>query len=126
MKQPINTTNAPAAIGPYVQAVTTGKFIFTSGQLPLSPATGEFAGPDAASQARCCLENLSAVLTAGGAGLGRIIKTTIFLTDMSDFGQVNEVYASFFPGTPPARSCIAVAALPKGAKVEIEAIAYMD
>lgn len=120
----INTRNAPAAIGPYVQAVKAGGFVFASGQLGIDMETG--ALPDTVTdQARCSLNNMSAILAAAGADYRNIVKTTVFLTDMGDFGAVNEIYGAFFQGVNPARSCVAVDALPKGAKVEIECIAAL-
>jgi len=122
MKQ-IRTADAPAAIGPYSQALAEGRFVFTSGQLPIDPATGELRNGDIVSAARQVLENLRAVLVAGGADVSIVIKTTVFLKDMRDFQAFNGVYAEFFKEPFPARSCIQVAALPKDARVEIEAIA---
>jgi len=119
----VHTDHAPAAIGPYSQAIACDGLLFCSGQIPLDPASGEMVGTTAAEQARRALENLSAVLVAGGSGLDQVIKTTIFLQDMSDFGAVNEVYAEAFADHRPARATVAVAGLPKGALVEIEAIA---
>lgn len=116
---------APMPIGPYSQAIRAGGFVFVSGQLGLDPATGQLVGPDAASQARKALENLQSILEMAGTTMGRIVKSTIFLTDLKDFDAVNKVYAEFFIVDPPARSTIQVAALPKGACVEIEAIASM-
>lgn len=123
MKNIIHTSQAPAAIGPYSQAIKTRGTIFTSGQIPLDPKTGELVGTTAADQVRQVLENLKAVLKAAGVGLDKVIKTTIFLVDLSEFAAVNAVYAEYFPANPPARSTVQVAALPKGALVEIEAIA---
>ena len=117
----ISTTNAPEPIGPYVQGIGWGDLIFTSGQIGLQ-ADGTMA-EDVVAQARVVLQNLSGVLEAGGGSLESVVKTTIYLTDMNDFGRVNEVYAEFFGRRPPARSTVEVAALPKGAAVEIEAIA---
>jgi 2-iminobutanoate/2-iminopropanoate deaminase len=122
MKQ-IRTADAPAAIGPYSQALAEGQFLFTSGQLPIDPATGELHNSDIVSAARQVLRNLCAVLVAGGADMGTVIKTTVFLTDMRDFQAFNGVYGEFFKEPFPARSCIQVAALPKDARVEIEAVA---
>ena len=122
-KTPVLVTSAPAPIGPYSQAIKCHELVFVSGQLALNPATGELVGPDAASQARKALEHIEAILEASGSGLARVVKTTIFMTNLADFPAVNEVYAKFFPLDPPARSTVQVAALPKGAKVEIEAIA---
>lgn len=126
MRAVITSPAAPAAIGPYSQAIKCGSMVFLSGQLGLDPATGELAGPDAAAQAKQALANLRAVLEAAGSSVAKVVKTTIFLTDMNDFGAVNSVYAEVFNADPPARSCFAVAALPKGGKVEIEAIAITD
>lgn len=124
-RKAISTEGAPKAIGPYSQAIEAGGFVFCSGQIPLDPATGEMVGgDDVRDQTRRVMENLGAVLTAAGSSFGRVVKTTIFLTDLADFAAVNEVYASFLGGaSPPARATIQVAALPRGAKVEIEAIA---
>jgi endoribonuclease L-PSP, putative len=118
----INTTKAPAAIGPYSQGIDTGSLVFSSGQLPIDPVSGQM--PESpADQARQSLENVKAVLEAAGSSLSKAVKVTIFLQNMDDFGAVNEVYAGFFSGTFPARSCVQVARLPKDALVEIEAIA---
>ncbi len=122
MKQ-IRTSDAPAAIGPYSQAIAEGQLLFTSGQLPLDPDTGEFRNSDIGSAARQVLSNLRAVLVAGGADMSTVIKTTVFLKDMRDFQAFNGVYAEFFQEPFPARSCVQVAALPKDALVEIEAVA---
>lgn len=119
----IATNDAPAAIGPYSQAIASGDFIFCSGQVALDPASGALGPDDVQAQTRRALENLSAVLSAGGATLGDVVKTTVFLVKMDDFAAMNEVYGEYFASEPPARSTIAVAALPKGARVEIEAIA---
>ncbi len=121
--QQIRTDAAPAAIGPYSQAIGEGQLLFTSGQLPIDPATGELRNSDIAAAARQVLSNLHAVLVAGGADMNTVIKTTVFLQDMHDFPAFNGVYAEFFQEPFPARSCVQVAALPKGALVEIEAIA---
>jgi 2-iminobutanoate/2-iminopropanoate deaminase len=121
--EPIQTTAAPAAVGPYSQAIAEGQLLFTSGQIPIDPATGEMRNSDIASAARQVLENLRAVLVAGGADLNTVIKTTVFLKDMRDFHAFNAVYGEFFTDPFPARSCVQVAALPKDALVEIEAIA---
>jgi 2-iminobutanoate/2-iminopropanoate deaminase len=122
-RERISTTDAPGAIGPYSQAIATGNFVFCSGQVPLVPASGALVEGDVRAQTRRALENLSGVLNAAGSSLAQVVKTTVFLVSMSDFAAMNEVYAEFFPGDPPARSTIAVAELPKGAHVEIEAIA---
>jgi len=121
----ITTEKAPKAIGPYSQAVTvaTGPFIFTSGQIPLDPATGNLVDGDITVQTQRVMHNLEAVLQAAGAGFEHVIKSTIFLTDLADFARVNEVYGRVFAANPPARSTVQVAALPKGAHVEIEMIA---
>lgn len=118
----ISTTEAPAAIGPYSQAIRAGSFLYTSGQLGLDPATGNLA-EGVEGQARRALENLKAILAAAGLSTADVIKTTIFLADMADFQAVNAIYASFFSGSYPARSTVQVAGLPKGGRVEIEAVA---
>lgn len=118
----VTTSSAPAAIGPYSQAVRSGELLFCSGQIPLDPATGELVGDTAAEQARRCLENLQAVCTAAGASLWGAVRLTIYMTDLGAFADVNEVYAGFFPDAPPARVTVGVSALPKGALVEIDAI----
>ena len=118
----IETKKAPAAIGPYSQAITTGGLVFTSGQIPIDPASGSIAANDIAGQARQAIQNLAAVLEAAGSGLDKVVKTTCFLTDINDFAVFNELYAELFPGKP-ARSCVEVSNLPKGALVEIEAVA---
>lgn len=123
MKKIIATSDAPAAIGPYSQGVDGGAVVITSGQLPIDPATGAFAGATIAEQTRQSLANVQAVLAAAGLGMENIVKTTVFLKDMNDFAAMNEVYASFFQADPPARSAVEVARLPKDALVEIEAIA---
>ncbi|MES9995137.1 Rid family detoxifying hydrolase [Desulfovibrio aminophilus] len=125
MKEIVATKQAPAAIGPYSQAIKAGGFVFASGQIPLVPETGEVDGADVKTQARRSLENLTAVLKAAGASLEDVVKTTVFITDMAEFPAVNEVYATYFPANAPARSCVAVAALPRGVKVEVEAIAQL-
>lgn len=123
MKEIISTDKAPGAIGPYSQAVRAGGMIFCSGQIPIDPVTGEFAATDIAGQTDQVLRNLEAVLEAAGAGLGDVVKTTVFLADMNDFGAMNEVYAARFGGNKPARATVQAAALPRGARVEIECIA---
>ncbi len=122
-RQIIATDKAPAAVGPYSQGVRVGDFIFTAGQLGLVPGTKEFAGPDIEAQTRQALENLKAVLEAGGSCLEHVVKTTVFLADMGEFSRMNAVYAEFFPEGPPARSAVQAAALPLGGRVEIEAVA---
>ena len=124
MKTVISTTNAPAAIGPYSQGIQACNLVITSGQLPVDPATGAFAEGGIAGQTRQSLLNVQAILAEAGLTMENIIKTTVFLNDMNDFAAMNEVYASFFPGNPPARSAVEVARLPKDALVEIEAIAF--
>lgn len=122
MNQTITAENAPAAVGPYCHAKLAGSTLYTSGQLGLIPATGELPqGVEA--QAVQALENLGAVLRAAGMGFGDVVKTTVFLADMGDFAAVNAIYAKYFPGQAPARSCVQAAALPKGALFEIEAVA---
>ena len=123
--QIIQTDRAPAAIGPYSQAICTGGMVYTSGQIPLDPATG--AAPEGVeAQSRQALENLAAVLAAAGAGLDRVVKTTCFLADMGDFAVFNQVYAEYFRAPCPARSCVAVKTLPKGLLVEVEAVAALS
>ncbi len=122
-KQIIATDGAPAAVGPYSQAVRVGDFVFTAGQLGLVPGTKEFAGPDIEAQTRQALENLRAVLEAAGSSLAQVVKTTVFLQDIGEFGRMNAVYAEFFGENPPARSAVEVAALPLGGRIEIEAVA---
>ena len=121
----INTPKAPAAFGPFVQGVKTDTLVFSTGQLPLDPATGELVSDDVQAQTRQVLINLKAILEAAGCSLDRVLKATVFITNMDDFDKMNEVYAGFFSDTPPARSCVAVSALAKGAKVEIEVIALL-
>lgn len=117
-----NTTNAPAAIGPYSQAISANGFLFASGQIPLSPETGEIVGTTIAEQAEQSCRNVGAILEANGLDFEKVIKTTCFLADMGDFAAFNEVYAKYFTGKP-ARSCVAVKALPKGVLCEVEVIA---
>jgi 2-iminobutanoate/2-iminopropanoate deaminase len=122
-RQAITALDAPAAIGPYSHAVRAGGLLFCSGQIPLDPGSGELVGDTPAEQARRCLENLTAVCGAAGAALGDAVRVTVYLTDMGAFGEVNEVYGSFFADAePPARVAIGVAALPKGAQVEMDAV----
>jgi 2-iminobutanoate/2-iminopropanoate deaminase len=121
-REPVTAGNAPEAIGPYVHAVAAGGLLFCSGQIPLDPRTGEIVGSGAADQAGRCLENLAAVCQAAGVTLGDAVKVTIYMTDMAEFASVNEVYASFFESSPPARVAIGVAALPRGARVEMDAV----
>lgn len=121
----IATPNAPAAIGPYSQAIVCGNMLYTSGQIPLDPATGEMVGSDITAQAEQVMKNLAAVLTEAGATFGSVVKTTCFLADMADFAAFNAVYAKYFTENP-ARSCVAVKTLPKNALVEVEVIAVID
>jgi 2-iminobutanoate/2-iminopropanoate deaminase len=123
MKKIISTSDAPAAIGPYSQAIRSGNFIFCSGQIPLDPKSGEIVSDDIGAQTRRVLDNISGLLKSQGLSLGDVLKTTIFLTDLGNFQMVNEIYGSYFNNQPPARSTVQVSALPKGAKVEIEVIA---
>jgi 2-iminobutanoate/2-iminopropanoate deaminase len=121
-REPVTASDAPAAVGPYVHAIRSGELLFCSGQVGLDPRTGELAGPTAGEQAGRCLENLAAVCSAAGANLGDAVRMTVYLADISTFAEVNEVYASFFESSPPARVAIGVDALPLGAKVEIDAV----
>jgi len=123
MRKSITTNRAPAAIGPYSQAVEAGGFLFTSGQLPMDPASGRLVEGDISMQARQVFENLGAVLSAAGLSFADVVKATVFLADMNDFAAVNAVYAEFFSGEFPARSAVQVARLPKDARLEIEMIA---
>ena len=125
MRTVISTPNAPAAIGPYSQAIRCGNMVYTSGQIPLDPATGTVVGDEIRSQTEQVMKNLSAVLTAAGSSLENAVKTTCFLADMTDFAAFNEVYAAYFT-TNPARSCVAVKTLPKGVLVEVEVVALVD
>lgn len=121
-REPVTAIGAPAAIGPYSHAVRVGGLLFCSGQIALDPETGELAGETPAEQAARCLENLQAVCAAAGAGLADAVRCTVYMTDLSAFAEVNEAYGAFFAADPPARVAIGVAALPAGAKVEIDAI----
>ena len=125
MRKIVATDKAPAAIGPYAQANIIGDLVITSGQIPIDPATGNLVEGDIEAQTKQVFENLKAVLEAAGSGLDKIIKTTCFMDNMNDFAKMNEVYASFFSGDYPSRSAVEVAKLPKGALIEIEAIAYL-
>ena len=126
MKTVIKSASAPAALGPYSQAIRKGNTLYLSGQLGLVPATGELISPDVAEQTTQALANMKAVLAQAGATVDDVCKVTVFLTDMADFATVNDVYARTFTADPPARSCVAVAALPKGGRVEVEAIAVLS
>jgi 2-iminobutanoate/2-iminopropanoate deaminase len=123
-KDIIATEEAPKAIGPYSQAVRVGTLVFLSGQIPLDPATGEVVTGDITAQTRRVMDNLSAVLRAAGVSLTEVVKSTIYLTDLGDFAKVNDVYGSYFPSEPPARATVQVAALPRGASIEIDMIAH--
>ncbi len=126
-KKVVSTENAPAAVGPYSQAIKVNCLVFTAGQLGLIPGTKDFAGDnDVQAQTRQALTNLKAVLEAAGSGMDKVVKTTVFLQDMGDFGAMNEVYATFFTQNPPARSAVQAAALPLGGLVEIEAVALLE
>jgi 2-iminobutanoate/2-iminopropanoate deaminase len=122
-RERIQTDNAPAAIGPYSQAIKAGGFVFASGQIPIDPQTGQFVAGGIAEQTEQVLKNLSAVLEAAGSSLDLVVKTTVFLADMKEFSGMNEVYATFFSSPPPARATVAAAGLPRDARVEIEAVA---
>lgn len=125
LKEPVQTSNAPAALGPYSQAIKAGGFVYTSGQVAINPETGEFIGGGIAEQTDRVLRNVAAVLEAAGSSLDRVVKTLVFLADMDDFAAMNEVYAKFFPGAPPARSTVQAARLPRDARVEIETVALV-
>lgn len=125
-REPVTALNAPAAIGPYSHAVRAGGLLFCSGQIPVDPATGELVTGGPGEQARRCLENLQAVCSAAGATLADAVRITVYLTDISAFAEVNEVYAAFFEADPPARVAIGVAALPKGADVEVDAVVALS
>lgn len=121
----IGTASAPQAIGPYSQAIRTESMVFVSGQIPLDPATGALLEGDIAAQTRQVLQNVQAILEAAGSSLAQVVKTTVFLADINDFAAMNAVYGEFFAHEPPARSAFQVAALPKGARVEVEVIALL-
>ena len=121
-RESVNAPDAPAAVGPYAHAIRAGDLLFCSGQIPLDPRTGELVEGSVADQTGRCLENLAAVCNAAGATLGDAIRLTVYTTEMASFGAINEVYESFFESDPPARVAIGVAALPRGAKVEIDAV----
>jgi 2-iminobutanoate/2-iminopropanoate deaminase len=126
MRAPVRTDAAPAALGPYSQAVRAGQFLFVSGQLALDPATAAFVEGGIAEQTRRVLQNLNAILEAGGASLAKVVRTTVYLADISDFAAMNDVYATFFAPPYPARSTIQAARLPKDARIEVDVIAYLD
>jgi len=125
MRAKVETNKAPQAIGPYSQAIKANGFLFISGQIPLDPQTGQMTALDIVAQTRQAMENLRAILEAEGLTFADVVKTTIYLTDLQDFARVNETYSLYFDDDPPARSTVQVAALPKGAKVEIEAVAAL-
>ena len=126
MKKVLATTNAPAAIGPYSQAIRADKFVFVSGQLPIDPATGAFAGDDIQSQTRQSLTNIKNILASEGIDMSQVLRVGVFLKDMNMFGDMNTVYGEFFQGEYPARAAVEVARLPKDALVEIEAVAWVE
>jgi 2-iminobutanoate/2-iminopropanoate deaminase len=125
VKVRVQTEGAPAAIGPYSQAIKVDGFVFVSGQIPIDPKTGEFVPGGISEHTERVIENLSAVLTAAGSSLEQVVKTTVFLADMKDFSAMNEVYGRFFSDVPPARATVAAAGLPRDARVEIEAVAVI-
>jgi len=124
-RKAVKTGSAPGAIGPYSQAIAAGGFLFVSGQIPLDPGTGRLVEGGIGEQVGRVLENLKAVLQAGGAGMETVVRTTVYLTDLSEFPRMNEIYARYFGSDPPARTTVQVSALPKGARVEIDAIAAL-
>jgi 2-iminobutanoate/2-iminopropanoate deaminase len=126
MKKIVSTKDAPAAVGPYSQAIRAGSMLFCAGQIPLDPQSGQIVAGDVSVQTKRVMENISAVLRAENLNFSHVVKTTIFLTDMGDFQTVNEIYGSYFREDPPARSTVAVSALPKGANVEIEVLAMAN
>ena len=125
MRTPVSTPQAPAAIGPYSQAIRAGEFLFVSGQIPLNPSTGELVGGSIADQTHRVFANLGAILAASGASFDHVVKTTVYLADMSEFAAMNEVYASYFGAPAPARATIQAARLPRDVRVEIDLIAYL-
>jgi 2-iminobutanoate/2-iminopropanoate deaminase len=125
VRTPVKTDRAPGAIGPYSQAIKAGGFVFASGQIPIDPETGAFVPGGVGEQTEQVLKNLSAVLEAAGSSLAQVVKTTVFLADMSEFSAMNEVYGKFFTSAPPARATVAAAGLPRDARVEIEAVALL-
>ncbi len=124
-RQAVQTDQAPAAIGPYSQAIRAGSLLFISGQIPLAPASGQVVEGDAATQTHRVMRSIGAILQAAGAGYDQVVRTTIFLIDLADFAKVNEAYGSYFDDPAPTRATVQVAALPKGVRVEIDAIAYL-
>jgi 2-iminobutanoate/2-iminopropanoate deaminase len=125
MRDVISTPAAPAAIGPYSQAIRAGDFLFVSGQIPLDPSTGALVGGDVQGQARRVLENLAGILRAAGGSLDHVVKTTVYLADLADFSAMNEVYATVFTGAAPARATVQVSRLPRDVRVEIDAVAFL-
>lgn len=125
MREPVTTSAAPAAIGPYSQAVKAGDFLFASGQIPLDPATGTLVTGGIAEQTHRVLKNLAGVLEAAGIGFDKVVKTNVYLSDMADFAAMNEIYATYFPQPAPARATIQAARLPRDVKVEIDLVAYL-
>jgi 2-iminobutanoate/2-iminopropanoate deaminase len=125
MLEPIATPSAPAALGPYSQAIRAGQFLFVSGQVPIDPATGSLVTGPIADQARRSLQNIGEILKAGGASFSQVVRTTVYLADLADFPAMNEVYATFFTAPQPARSTIQAAKLPKDARIEIDVIAFL-
>jgi 2-iminobutanoate/2-iminopropanoate deaminase len=123
MKKVVSTDGAPKAIGPYSQGIDTGSLVFVSGQIPLDPATGQLVGGTIAEQTERVIQNVKAILAASGLELAHVVRTTVYLVDLGEFAAMNEVYARHFPKDPPARATVQVAALPKGARIEIDAIA---
>jgi 2-iminobutanoate/2-iminopropanoate deaminase len=125
VRQPISTPDAPAAIGPYSQAIQAGDFLFVSGQIPLDPASGTLVEGGIVEQSHRVLQNLAAILKAAGVGFDRVVKTNVYLADMSDFAAMNEIYATYFPSPAPARATIQAARLPRDVRVEIDLVAYL-
>ena len=125
-RQIIATTEAPGAVGPYSQGIATNGMVFTAGQIPINPATGQVEATTIEDQTRQVLSNVDAVLRAAGSGLHRVVKMTVFMTDLGDFQAMNGVYSEFFPSDPPARSAVQVVALPLGVQIEMEAVALTD
>jgi 2-iminobutanoate/2-iminopropanoate deaminase len=126
VREAVTTPDAPAAIGPYSQAIVAGGFLFVSGQIPLDPATGRLVSGTIAEETRRVFDNLAAILTAAGAGFDDVVKTTVYLSDMADFTAMNEVYATYFSAPAPARATVQAAGLPKGARIEIDLIARVQ
>jgi 2-iminobutanoate/2-iminopropanoate deaminase len=126
MREAVRTDRAPGAVGPYSQAVKAGRTVWVSGQIPLDPATGTLVAGDVEAQTRQVMRNLGAILEEAGSGFDRVVKATIYLTDLGDFDVVNRAYAEFMPSPPPARVCVQVSRLPRGASVEIDAVALTE